>query len=138
MVIFQITMEISTAVKTWPLIYSGYSYSKRGDQASLTNMMQHVVLDTTKARNTLPLRPVTWLACIGETRVVEIPDRLLSVLSSILFWSILTSSLLQIQTSGFDSRRYQIFWKVMGLERGPLSLVSKTEGYLKETVAAPV
>jgi hypothetical protein len=25
---------------------------------------------------------------------------------------------------GFDSRRYQIFWEVMGLERGQLSLVS--------------
>jgi hypothetical protein len=25
--------------------------------------------------------------------------------------------------SGFDSRRYQIFWEVVGLERGPLSLV---------------
>ena len=24
---------------------------------------------------------------------------------------------------GFDSRRYQIFWVVVGLERGPLSLV---------------
>jgi hypothetical protein len=24
---------------------------------------------------------------------------------------------------GFDSRRYQIFWEVVGLERGPLSLV---------------
>jgi hypothetical protein len=24
---------------------------------------------------------------------------------------------------GFDLRRYQIFWEVVGLERGPLSLV---------------
>jgi hypothetical protein len=28
---------------------------------------------------------------------------------------------------GIDSRHYQIFWKVEGLERGPLSLVSITE-----------
>jgi hypothetical protein len=28
---------------------------------------------------------------------------------------------------GFDSRRYQIFWQVVGLERGPLSLVSAIE-----------
>jgi hypothetical protein len=27
---------------------------------------------------------------------------------------------LQIQGSGFDSRSYQIFWEVVGLERGPL------------------
>jgi hypothetical protein len=31
---------------------------------------------------------------------------------------------------GFDSRRYQIFWEVVGLERGPLSLVRKIEELL--------
>jgi hypothetical protein len=39
-------------------------------------------------------------------------------------------SCLQIQRSGFDSRHYQIFWEV-GLERGPLSLVSTTEELLE-------
>jgi hypothetical protein len=33
--------------------------------------------------------------------------------------------------SGFDSRRYQIFREVVGLERGPLSLVSTTEELLE-------
>jgi hypothetical protein len=42
-------------------------------------------------------------------------------------WSNDKSSWLQIQRSGFDSRRYQIFWEVVGLERGPLSLVSTIE-----------
>jgi hypothetical protein len=42
-------------------------------------------------------------------------------------WSGGQSSWLQIQRLGFDSRPYQIFWEVVGLERGPLSLVSKTE-----------
>jgi hypothetical protein len=32
--------------------------------------------------------------------------------------------------SGFDSRRYRIFWEVMGPERGPLSLVSTIEELL--------
>jgi hypothetical protein len=32
---------------------------------------------------------------------------------------------------GFDSRRYQIFWEVVGLKRGPLSLVSTTEELLE-------
>jgi hypothetical protein len=32
--------------------------------------------------------------------------------------------------SGFDSRRYHIFWKAVGLERGPLSLLSITEELL--------
>jgi hypothetical protein len=40
------------------------------------------------------------------------------------------SSWLQIQTSGFESRRYQIFWEVVCLERGPLSLESTTEELL--------
>jgi hypothetical protein len=31
---------------------------------------------------------------------------------------------------GFDCRRYQVFWKILGLERGPLSLVSITEELL--------
>jgi hypothetical protein len=39
------------------------------------------------------------------------------------------SSWLQIHRSGFDSRRYHIFW-VVGLERGPLSLVNTTEELL--------
>jgi hypothetical protein len=42
-------------------------------------------------------------------------------------WSSGQSSWLQIQKTGFDSRRYQIFWEVVGLERGPLSLVSTIE-----------
>jgi hypothetical protein len=39
---------------------------------------------------------------------------------------------------GFDSRHYQIFWDVVGLERGPLSLVSIIEELLGRNVAAPV
>jgi hypothetical protein len=39
--------------------------------------------------------------------------------------------------SGFDSRHYQK-QKVVGLERGPLSLVSTTEELLDRKVAAPV
>jgi hypothetical protein len=40
------------------------------------------------------------------------------------------SSWLQIQRSGFDSRLYQIFWEIVGLERSPLTLVSTTEELL--------
>jgi hypothetical protein len=45
-------------------------------------------------------------------------------------WSSGQSSLLQIQRSRFESRRYQIFWEVVGLERGRLSLVSTIEELL--------
>jgi hypothetical protein len=40
--------------------------------------------------------------------------------------------------SGFHSQRHQIFWEVVGLERGPFSLVRITEKLLDRTVAAPV
>jgi hypothetical protein len=46
-------------------------------------------------------------------------------------WDSGQSSWLQIPRSAFDSRRYQIFWEVVGLERGPLSLVSTTEELLQ-------
>jgi hypothetical protein len=46
-------------------------------------------------------------------------------------WSSGQSSWLKIQRSGSDSQRYQIFWEVMGLERGPLSLVSTSEELLE-------
>jgi hypothetical protein len=46
-------------------------------------------------------------------------------------WCSGQSSRLQIQRSGFDSRRFQIFCEVVGLERGPLSLVSTTEELLE-------
>jgi hypothetical protein len=45
-------------------------------------------------------------------------------------WSSGQSSWLQIRMPGFNSRHYQIFWEVVGLERGPLSLVSTTEELL--------
>jgi hypothetical protein len=34
------------------------------------------------------------------------------------------------RSPGFDSRRYQVFWEVVGLEWGPLSLVSTIEELL--------
>jgi hypothetical protein len=40
------------------------------------------------------------------------------------------SSWLQVQRSVFHSRLYQIFWELVGLERGPLSLVSTIEELL--------
>jgi hypothetical protein len=45
-------------------------------------------------------------------------------------WSSGQSSWLQMQRSGVDCRRHQIFWEIVGLERGPLSLVSTIEELL--------
>jgi hypothetical protein len=38
---------------------------------------------------------------------------------------------MDIFTAWFESRRYQIFWDVVGLERGPLSLMNTTEELLE-------
>jgi hypothetical protein len=46
-------------------------------------------------------------------------------------WSSGQSCGLQTQRSGFGSRLYQIFWGVVGLERGPLNLVSSIEELLE-------
>jgi hypothetical protein len=46
-------------------------------------------------------------------------------------WSSGQGSWLQIQRSGFDFRRYQIFWEVVGLERSPLSYVNTIEELLE-------
>jgi hypothetical protein len=53
-------------------------------------------------------------------------------------WSSGQSFWLQIRRPGFDSWHYQNKKKVVGLERGPLSLVSTTEELLDRKVAAPV
>jgi hypothetical protein len=45
-------------------------------------------------------------------------------------WSSGQSSWLQIQRSGFNSWRYQSFWEVVGVELGPLSLMSTIEELL--------
>jgi hypothetical protein len=46
-------------------------------------------------------------------------------------WSSGQISWLQIQRSGCDYLRYQVFWQVLGRERGPLSLVSTIEELLE-------
>jgi hypothetical protein len=45
-------------------------------------------------------------------------------------WSNGQSSWLQIQRSGFGSRHYHIFWELVDLQRGPLSLMRTTEKLL--------
>jgi hypothetical protein len=54
-----------------------------------------------------------------------------AVLRCPLLWSSGQRSWPQIQRSGFNSGRYQIFCEVVGLERGPLSLVSTIEELLE-------
>jgi hypothetical protein len=39
---------------------------------------------------------------------------------------------------GFDYGRYQIFWELVGLERGPLSFMKIIEELLERNIAAQV
>jgi hypothetical protein len=55
-----------------------------------------------------------------------------------MVWSSGQSSWLQIQRSGFDSRRYQVFWEVVGLDGFHSASWVQLRSYLKEKVAAAV
>jgi hypothetical protein len=48
--------------------------------------------------------------------------------ASVVQWSELLAT---DPEAGFDSRPYQIFWEAVGLERGPLSLVSALKELLE-------
>jgi hypothetical protein len=68
---------------------------------------------------------------------IPVSDQNYECISQLLppLWSSSQSSWLQIRRPGFDSRHYKK--NVVGLERGPLSLVSTTEELLNKKVAAP-
>jgi hypothetical protein len=71
-----------------------------------------------------------------ENSVYGIALTLICMLLMLLYtcpplWSSGQSSCLQIQRSGFDSMLYRIFWEVVGLERGPLSIVITIEELLE-------
>jgi hypothetical protein len=68
-----------------------------------------------------------WLTGGGE--VVRLSRRSASLYPQSL-WCNSQSSWLQIQRFAFNCRRYKTFWEVVGLERGPLSLVSTIEELL--------
>jgi hypothetical protein len=63
-------------------------------------------------------------------RVCNIGDRLCGLVVRVLGY--------RCRGPGFDSRFYQIFWEVVGLERGPLSLVRIIEELLERKLTAPV
>jgi hypothetical protein len=72
----------------------------------------------------------TERGCIVLLVRYELNLYMLSRRSRLPLWSTGQSFWLQIQGPRFDFRRYQIFGEVVGMERGPLSLVSTTEELL--------
>jgi hypothetical protein len=76
----------------------------------------------------------------GETLIIAPPSRTSPVSEKPCnfgagspMWSSGRRFWLQIQRSGFDSLRYHIFWQVVDLKRGPLSLVITIEELLERT-----
>jgi hypothetical protein len=75
---------------------------------------------------------ITELNSVALVRERTIPTERLPEINPDTFvgtplWSSGQSSWLQIQRSGFDSRRYHFFWEIVGLEWGPFNLMSITE-----------
>jgi hypothetical protein len=78
--------------------------------------------------STMPLQPLTW----GQKWIQQVSNISWGLpVSRPPLWSSGQSFWLLIQTLGFDSRRYQIFWEVVGVDRSPLSLVSTVEELLE-------
>jgi hypothetical protein len=83
-------------------------------QISYHSMIKHVL-------SLLPLNCINTFLLLMKTLCFMWPP----------LWSSGKSSWLQIQSYRFNSRDYQIFCEVVGLERGSLSLVSTTEELLE-------
>jgi hypothetical protein len=100
------------------------------------------IVSCLKKRSPITARPNTEVVGSNPTLGMAVCVYSVFVLSwsrqSPPLWSSGQSSWLQIQSSGFDFRCYQILREVVGLERGPLSLVSTTEELLDRKVAAAV
>jgi hypothetical protein len=72
----------------------------------------------------LSTQSICYISLREQNYFCKVPCKIVFV------WSSGQSSWLQIQKSRFDSRRYQIFWEVVVLERGSLSHVSTIEELL--------
>jgi hypothetical protein len=67
----------------------------------------------------------------GQTGRLTVGRNLAATATRPPLWSSGQSFWLHRKRSGLDSRRYHTFWEVVGLERGPISLVGTTEELLE-------
>jgi hypothetical protein len=109
--------------KMWQINLKSYLHSSQLPKGELENKGKQIKINKIQTKHTNKVICMLW-----KNNDITIPP----------LWSSGQSSWLQIQRPGFDSRRYHIFWEVVGLERGPLSLVSTNEELLERKVAAPV
>jgi hypothetical protein len=70
------------------------------------------------------MQPITWS---HRRNSMQKPNMKLFRMKWPPLWSSGQSSWLQIQRPRFDSRCYQIFWEIVGLKRGLISLMSTIE-----------
>jgi hypothetical protein len=85
------------------------------------------VLERIAGRTPTVLRIIMVLQ--NPTRQIEGQKLYLNYVRTASFYDRLCG--LVVRGPGFDSKRYQIFWEIVGLERGPLSLVRIIEELLE-------
>jgi hypothetical protein len=120
-------------------VYRGRNSPPQG--ALLSQPFLHVLSEGIRPLSPWGRRPrlVAWTAnetrpeAAGRECYVDHPLLIIGDVMDLFrppLWCSGQSSWLQIQRSGYDFRRYQIFWEVVGLARRPLSLASTAEELL--------
>jgi hypothetical protein len=106
---------------TWVVSFTFRSlyFRTRASSTDNTKVLKWGIAAPEKCRILESCRSFKLLNCIINVGKVRPPQ-----------WSSGQGCWLQIQRSVFHSQRYHIFWEVVGLERGPLSLVTTTEELL--------
>jgi hypothetical protein len=109
----------------WLHLYANFNH--RENRSSVKYVHSRFV--TSKLCIFLSVEVTTCTACFNSQQLYTLSAECVHVTGPPL-WSSGHSSGLQIQRSGFDSLHYQIFWELVGLKRGPLSLLSTIEELL--------
>jgi hypothetical protein len=102
------------------------SFKEAGGRSYSLHGLHEVDSNFLFRRRIKPRLPTPWSARYGGRVLLSYFTR------GPPLWSSDQSSCLQILRFGFDSHRYHIFWEVVGLERGPLSLVRTIEKLLEK------
>jgi hypothetical protein len=97
------------------------------EPVTLVNSKEYCLLGVTPGNDRTLMTKAAFLG-----NVIHLPNVTVSYSICHLFLFMVTSSdpilIIRYRSRGpgFDSRRFQIFWEAVGLERGPLSLVRTT------------
>jgi hypothetical protein len=122
-------IESTQPIETW-LVIRRVQYGMKTQETNAHPMYVCYIMRLSPATNNLAINDRgNFVSC------AQIMRKILIYSIRLCIWPPLRSSgqksWLQIKRCEFDSRHYQIFWELVGLERGPLSLVSTIEGLLE-------